>query len=199
MHTIKKEPHLIKERMKKNGEFMNKLYYMEEGELIGEMLMDKQVVEYIKHMRTIYYTIDTLDFQSIVFDSMWTTVKNKGSIESKAHLINYFKRTLKNNLINKLKYDQRAKRSIEEDMEIPYAENEEEISGIESDYQRQEILLFLRQENIHPNIIRYAELLMDSNTPPTDMECSRVLQCNRKTIKKYKTQLQTILKEYYIQ
>lgn len=199
MHTIKKEPHLIEQRMKKNGEFMNKLYYMEESELIGEMLRDKQVLEYIKHMKTIYYTIDTLDFQSIVLDSMWITIQNKGSVESKQHLINYFKRTLKNNLINKLKYNQRAKRSIEEDMQIPYTENEEEIPGVDLDYEKQEILLFLKQENIHSNIIKYAELLMEGNTPPTDTECGRVLQCNRKTIKKYKTQLQSLLKEYYLQ
>lgn len=184
--------------MKKNGEFMNKLYYMEESELIGEMIHDKKVVEYIKHMRTIYYTIDTLDFQSIVLDSMWITIQNKGSVESKQHLINYFKRTLKNKLINQLKYNQRAKRSIEEDMEISYVENEEEIPGIDLDYEKQEILLFLKQENADSNIIKYAELIMEGNTPPTDTECGRVLQCDKRTIKKYKTQLQSILKEYYL-
>lgn len=184
--------------MKKNGEFMNKLYYMEESELIGEMLRDKQVLEYIKHIRSIFYTIDTLDFQSIVLDSMWITIQNKGSVESKQHLINYFKRTLKNKLINQLKYNQRAKRSIEEDMEIPYVENEEEIPGIDLDYEKQEILLFLKQENAHSNIIKYAELIMEGNTPPTDTECGRVLQCDKRTIKKYKTQLQSILKEYYL-
>lgn len=162
------------------------------------MIHDKQIVEYIKHIRSIYYNIDTLDFQSIIWDSLWTTIKNKGSIESKAHFINYFKRTLKNNLINKLKYNQRNKRSIEEDMQVPYTEWEEEIPGDSSDYQRQEILLFLKQENVHSNIIKYAELIMESNTPPTDTECSRVLQCDKRTIKKYKTQLQSLLKEYYL-
>lgn len=83
-------------------------------------------------------------------------------------------------------------------MEIPYTEWEEEIPGDNSDYQRQEILLFLKQENIHSNIIKYAELLMESNTPPTDTECGRVLQCDKRTIKKYKAQLQSLLKEYYL-
>ena len=196
--TIKKELQLVKHEQIKRGEFLNKLYYAEESDVINEMIHDKQIVEYIQHMRTIYYSIDTLDFHSIVLDSLWTTIKNKGSIESKAHFINYFKRTLKNNLIDKLKYNQRSKRSIEEDMEIPYTEWEEDIPGDNSDYQRQEILLFLEQENVHSNIIKYAELLMESNTPPTDTECGRVLQCNRKTIIRYKEQLKQLLKEYYL-
>lgn len=166
---------------------MNKLYYGEEGDLIGEMYYDKDIIQYIRYMRTIYYTIDTLDFQSIVYDSLWTTVQNKCSIDSKLYFINYFKRTLKNNLINKLKYDQRNKRHTEE--VIPYTQEEEELipsTNSSNGYDIMEILLFLEQEKVPPLCIKYAELIMKTNTTPTDTEAAKILNCDRRTVKKCK-------------
>ena len=167
------------------------LYYSEEGDVISNMLYNKDILQYIKQMRTIYYSIDNLDFQSIVLDSMWITVQNKHNIEDEAHFINYYKQTLKNKLIDQIRYNTRTKRYTEE--VVPYTEQEEEIGANSLDYSRKEILLLLEQEKVPPLCRKYAELIMDSNTAPTDMEASRILNCDRRTIKKYKELLQQIL------
>ena len=167
------------------------LYYKEEGDVISNMLYNKDILQYTKQMRAMYYSIDNLDFQSIVLDSMWSTVQNKHNIEDEAHFINYYKQTLKNKLIDQIRYNTRTKRYTEE--VIPYTEQEEEIGANSSDYSREEILLLLEQEKVPPLCRKYAELIMDSNIAPSDMEASRILNCDRRTIKKYKQLLQEIL------
>ena len=167
------------------------LYYKEEGDVISNMLYNKDILQYTKQMRAMYYSIDNLDFQSIVLDSMWSTVQNKHNIEDEAHFINYYKQTLKNKLIDQIRYNTRTKRYTEE--VVPYTEQEEEIGANSSDYSRKEILLLLEQEKVPPLCRKYAELIMDSNIAPSDMEASRILNCDRRTIKKYKQLLQEIL------
>ena len=167
------------------------LYYKEEGDVISNMLYNKDILQYTKQMRAMYYSIDNLDFQSIVLDSMWTAVQNKHNIEDEAHFINYYKQTLKNKLIDQIRYNTRTKRYTEE--VVPYTEQEEEIGTNSSDYSRKEILLLLEQEKVPPLCRKYAELIMDSNIAPSDMEASRILNCDRRTIKKYKQLLQEIL------
>ena len=150
----------IKKYIQQRAETLNWLYNTTDDELVTYIY--NNTVGTRQTLKNKYYNMDNGEYESIVFDSIWTTIQNINSVQDEEHLLNYFRRTLSNNLKNKYKYQTQDKRGITKTVHITNTYLEDKVSTTATnDFEKVEILLFLEQEGFSPILIKYVELIME--------------------------------------
>ena len=188
----------IKNYIQNKAETLNWLYNTTDDDLVTYIYNNTTAIR--QRLKNKYYNMDNGEFESIVFDSIWTTIQNINSVQDEEHLLNYFRRTLSNNLKNKYKYQTQDKRDITKTVHITNNYLQDKVSTTATnDFEKVEILLFLEQEGFPPTLIKYVELIMECNEVPTDTEVAKILNCDRRTVKSFKTILKNKLIQTYTQ
>ena len=188
----------IKNYIQQRAETLNWLYNTTDDELVTYIY--NNTVGTRQTLKNKYYNMDNGEYESIVFDSIWTTIQNINSVQDEEQLLNYFRRTLSNNLKNKYKYQTQDKRDITKTVHITNTYLEDKVSTTATnDFEKVEILLFLEQEGFSPILIKYVELIMECDVAPTDTEVAKILNCDRRTVKRCRCVLKDKLIQTYTQ
>ena len=174
-----------------SSHFLNFLYYADEEQICDYILRNVN----LNHFKKKYYSLIGHDFDSEVNDSLLVVIANKGNIESSQHLFNCFARILDNKLKNRLKYykqdcrgQQVTSLSSKEGEQLDLAD-----PVAEADFLEAELLADIKSSKADEITKKYIELIVTSKDKISDLEASRLLGVNVKTIKAKKKIIKNFL------
>ena len=163
--------------------FLNFLYYADEDQICEYILRNSQPL--LIDLEKKYYSLRGHEFNSIVNEALMTLLINKGNIIDQEGLFSFFKSEIEYRLKDRLKYykrDCRGKQTVslsskegeQLDLVDPVAEN---------DYLEAELLADIKNSKADEITKKYIELIVTSKDKISDLEASRLLGVNVKTIK----------------
>lgn len=187
----------VQEQIKANQTFMNWCYNIDDNILVNYIYTHTGAVQ--DKLKSKYYSISTHDFESIVYDSILTTIKHIGKVDSEQYLINYYKQVLSNNLKNYIKYQTQLKRHTDK---ISYIDNPndklkytlQDQSAID-EFVEVDLMVSMKQELQRTKVtnrqrelsLQYIQLKLSSNDHISDREICSILNCDVKTLNRVKS------------
>ena len=187
----------VEEQIKINRTFMNWCYNIDTDTLVKYLYEHTGAVQ--DKLKSKYYSISTHDFESIVFDSILSTIIHIGKVDSEDYLINYFKQVLTNNLKNYVKYQTQLKRHTDNISYIDSPNNNlkytlQDQSAID-EFVEVDLMVSMKQElqrtkatNRQRELsLKYMKLKLSSNNHISDREICQTLNCDVKTLNRVKT------------
>ena len=187
----------VEEQIKINRTFMNWCYNIDTDTLVKYLYEHTGAVQ--DKLKSKYYSISTHDFESLVYDSILSTIIHIGKVDSEDYLINYFKQVLTNNLKNYVKYQTQLKRHTDK---ISYIDNPndklkytlQDQSAID-EFVEVDLMVSMKQElqrtkatNKQRELsLKYMKLKLSSNNHISDREICQTLNCDVKTLNRVKT------------
>lgn len=187
----------VQEQIKANQTFMNWCYNIDDNILVNYIYTHTGAVQ--DKLKSKYYSISTHDFESIVYDSILTTIKHIGKVDSEQYLINYYKQVLSNNLKNYVKYQTQLKRHTDN---ISYIDNPndklkytlQDQSAID-EFVEVDLMVSMKQELQRTKVtnrqrelsLQYIQLKLSSNDHISDREICSILNCDVKTLNRVKS------------
>ena len=176
-----------------SSHFLNFLYYADENQICEYVLINSQPL--LISLEKKYYSLRGHEFNSIVNEALMDLLISKGNIIDQEGLFSFFKSCLEFKLKNRLKYyKQDCRRQQTTSLSSKEGEQLDLVDPVaENDYLEAELLADIKSSKADEITKKYVELIVTSKDKISDLEASRLLGVNVKTIKAKKKIIKNFL------